>query len=119
MAYCLVTQQEEFTDLLEPPYGEFRGDAAALKKLGSKGKFLFQIAVDTKSGRKGIGSRLLRKVFAAEKVPLILNTLTKPVNNQASAAFFKKNGFQEIGMMYLPEYRDFGKLEAKVFLYIP
>ena len=83
----------------------------------SEYRYLYQIVVTGEYARKGAGNRLLREVCSRESNGLIADVLMDPFCNEPSLKFFEANGFSSLGTLTLGNYRDYGKLQSKVFLW--
>jgi ribosomal protein S18 acetylase RimI-like enzyme len=117
VGYSLITPIEEFTALYAPGSGDTFMPTTTIPI--EKTDYLYQIAVAPKYSRRGFGYRLLELAKVHSQSGLLADILVQPLENSASIQFFEKNGFAECGTLILANYRDFGQLQSKVYLWTP
>ncbi len=118
VGYILTTGIHEFTDLLlNYPGAKFVANFDFV--LEGIPTYLYQIAVAQSAQGQGLGRKMLNRLIVQKKNAILTDILVDPIKNQASLTFFKSNGFKLAGILTLPDYRDFGKLESEVLLWTP
>lgn len=119
VGYLLITSISEFSSLI----GDGSDHASGGRLLGapefcfSEYKYLYQVAVSERTKGLGIGKRLLTEAKRNSSASLLTDVLIEPVPNDASLAFFWKNGFQNAGVLELGAYRTFGNLKSQVLVW--
>ncbi len=116
IAYILTCPIREFTDLITSSTqatGTLESNETI--RFGDY-RYLYQIAVAKNHARKGVNTQLLAYAKTIEQMPLLTDVLISPLDNDASVQFFKKNGFNSIGYLFLSSYRDFGELKSEVLV---
>ncbi len=77
--------------------------------------FIYHVATSPKFSRLGLGSQLLKRIYSDfPGKGFTADILIKPVFNETSISFFKKNGFHDVGDINYSGYKSFGDLTTRV-----
>lgn len=95
--YLLLGEMEEFIDWAKGRRFDSAWNLEALRNI----HYIDQIAVLTPFARQGVGKALVDAAKAISTDGLLTDILLEPITNQASIAFFTRQGFAPMGVMHI------------------
>lgn len=79
-------------------------------------KYVYQVAINKEFKKMKVGSFLYENIFKMYRdTTFLLSVVTKPVKNEASYSFHRKNGFEVIAYFNKDEYRGIKGYESVLF----